>query len=143
MLGHDRGHVAQHPAALEHDRADREMGDRGFRQHEARIVGQQRDAAEQDHQRQARPGHEAERLALDPRVDDLADRAGDRDRRRQHHVLGGEVDDQKDDGGQEIGGELANTAFILASSVWIVRLDVAYSRPHLRSEGGPRGPYSG
>src|SRR3984957_19945986 len=38
-LRHDRGHVTQHPAALEHDRADRKMRNRGLGQHETRIAG--------------------------------------------------------------------------------------------------------
>ncbi|KTT91924.1 hypothetical protein NS44R_14770, partial [Mammaliicoccus sciuri] len=39
-LGHDRRQITQHPAALQHDRADRDMADRGLGQHEARIVGE-------------------------------------------------------------------------------------------------------
>jgi hypothetical protein len=104
-LRHDRRHVAQHPAALEHDRADRKMRDRGFGQHEARIAGQQRGAAEHDHQRQAGIGHEAKRLALDAGMDDLDHRARDRHARRQHDIAGDQVQREEHDGGEEVGAE--------------------------------------
>ncbi len=105
-LGHDRRHVAQHPAALEHDRADRKMRDRGFGQHETRIAGQQRRAAEHDHQRQAGIGHEAEWLALDAGMDHLGHRARDRHACRQHHIAGGQVQSEEHEGGKEVGAEL-------------------------------------
>ena len=110
-LGDDRRHVAQHPAALEHDRADGEMPDRGLGQHEAGIVGEDGGAAEHDDEPEACPGHEAEFAALDARVNHLRDGAGDRDACRQHDVVGREIDDQKDDGREEIGGEPCEHVF--------------------------------
>ena len=65
---------------------------------------------------EARPGHVAERLPLDAGLDHLGDRAGDRHRRRQDHVVGGEIDHQEDDGGEEVGAEPANTSFIVVLS---------------------------
>ncbi len=102
---HDRGHVTQHPAALQHDRADREMRDRGFCQHEAGIVGEDGGAAEHDHQRQTGIGHEAERLPLDPRIHHLRHRARDRHRRCQHHIAGGQIEHQEHDRREEIGAQ--------------------------------------
>src|ERR1700682_2907687 len=52
-LGHDRRHVTQHPAALQHDDADCEVSDSRFGQHEAGILGRWRCAAGHDHQHTA------------------------------------------------------------------------------------------
>jgi hypothetical protein len=81
------------------------MRDRGLCQHEAGIAGQDGDAAEHDHKRQARPGHEAQFLALDAGMDRLRDGTGDRDRGRQHYVVGEKVDHEKDDRRKEIAAE--------------------------------------
>ncbi|MGY3408627.1 hypothetical protein ACVWZV_004740 [Bradyrhizobium sp. GM5.1] len=120
-LDDDRRHVAQHPAPLEHDGADREMRDRGLCEHEAGIVGQQRDRAEHDDERDARIGHVIELLPLDARVDHLRDRSGNRHRRCQDDVVGDDVDDQEDDGREEVGGEggrIRPSSSILFSGSW-------------------------
>jgi hypothetical protein len=69
----------------------------------------------------------AEWLPLDVAVDDLGHRACDRDRCRQHHVAGDQVQRQEHDGGKEVGGEFGEyvlhrrvspgDAFVIASFV--------------------------
>ena len=51
------------------------------------------------------PGHVAELLALDARVDHLGDRARDGDTGRQQDVVGREVDREEQDGGEKIGAQ--------------------------------------
>ena len=81
------------------------MRDRRFCQHEARIVGEQRDRAQHNDECEAGIGHEAQLMSLDADIDHLRDRAGNRHRRRQDDVVGEEIDDQEDDCREEVGGE--------------------------------------
>src|SRR5262249_49644224 len=106
--------------ALEHDEPDCDMPDRRLGQHEARIMGEEGGAAEDDDEAEARPGHVAQRLTLDARPYHLADGAEDGDWRREDDVVGGKIDDEEDDGGEKVGAEPAEYVFhrrFLLSSV--------------------------
>jgi len=77
-------------------------------------------AAEHNDEAETRPGHVAERLALDARPDHLGDGTRNRHGGGQDDIVGRKINHQEDDGGEEVGAEAAK--YVFHSRVFMVEL---------------------
>ena len=98
-------HVASQPAGLQHHGSDHRVDQRRLEHHEARVVGDQRGAAEHHHKAQAQPLHRVDRRTAKLHVGDLPDAGRDPETGRDIDAVGDGVEADEQQGGEQVGGD--------------------------------------